>query len=76
MRGALGELLLPAERRIPSDDLVILSEAKSDGVFVGIADLVELLDAEVVVAGSEDQLEGDLFFEERRKDVEVSCDSA
>ena len=76
MSRALGELFFPAERRIASNDLVIFSETKGESVLVGIADLVELLGTEVVIAGSEDELENDFFIEEGRNNVEVSGDRA
>lgn len=49
------ELIIPAQRCVSSNDLIVFSEAKSDSIFHSVADSVEFLDAEVVIAGSEDQ---------------------
>ncbi len=56
MCGVALKLIFPTERRVPTDDLIILSETESKSVLIGIADLVEFLNAEVVVTGSEDEL--------------------
>lgn len=48
------ELILPAQRCIPSNDLVILSQTERQGVLVGITHLVKLLHAEFVMAGPVD----------------------
>lgn len=64
VRGVALELILPAERRVASNDFIVLSEAESEGVLVGIADLMELFDAEVMVAGAEDEFEADLIVKE------------
>ncbi len=57
------ELVFPGEGRVATDDFVILGQAESECIFVGVAHLVELFDAEVVVAGSEDELEADFVIE-------------
>lgn len=64
MGGISVELVFPAEGRVPSDDFVILGQAEGECIFVGVAHLVEFFDAEVVVAGSEDELEADFVIEE------------
>jgi hypothetical protein len=54
MSGISMKVIFPGQRSIASNDFVILSHADGDRVFEGIADTVELLDAETVIAGPED----------------------
>jgi hypothetical protein len=54
MCGISMEMVVPTERSEPSDDLVVFGEADGEGVLNAIAHLMELLDAESVVAGPVD----------------------
>ena len=54
MRGISMKMVFPAKRCEPSDNFVVLGEADGQGVINSIADLVEFLDTEAVVAGSVD----------------------
>ena len=54
MRGISMKVVFPAERREPSDNFIVLSEADGQRVVNSIANLVEFLDAEAVVAGPVD----------------------
>ena len=58
------ELIFPAEWCVPSDDFIIFCEAEGERAFVGVAHLVKVFYAEVVVAGSEDEFEADFTIEE------------
>lgn len=70
------ELILPVQRRIASNDLVVLSQAKRNGILIRIAHLMELLDAELVITGPVDQFQADLVIEEGSDDIEVVDDGA
>lgn len=70
------ELILPAQRCIPSNDLVILSQTKRNGVLIRITHLMKLLNAKFMVAGAVDQLQADFIIEEGSDDIEVVDDGA
>ena len=48
------KMILPAQRCVATNDLVILREADGQGVLSAITELVELFGAEAMVAGSVD----------------------
>lgn len=58
------EVLLPTQRCKSPYNFKVLSEAESECVGVGIASLMKVSHAEVVIACSEQQLEFDLMLEE------------
>jgi hypothetical protein len=74
--GILVELVLPGERSVAPDDLVVLGLAEDEGIFVGIAHLVEILDAEFVVAGPVDEFEADFVIEEGGDGIKAVHDVA
>jgi hypothetical protein len=49
------EMVLPTQRRIPSDDLIILSQTNGKSIFNAITDLMKILDSKPMIAGPIDQ---------------------
>jgi hypothetical protein len=74
MGGISLKLVLPTKRRIPTNDLIILSQAKRQGILIGITNLMEIFYAEVVIAGPEDKLQADLIIEECCQGLEAPID--
>ena len=70
------ELILPVQWCIPSNDLVILSQAERKRILIGIAHLVKLLHAEFVMTGPIDEFQADFKIEEGSDDIEIIDDGA
>lgn len=70
------ELVLPSERSVSSNDLIIFSLADRKRMLIGITNLMEILYIEFVVAGPEDEFEWDCLIEERVNSIEAIYDIA
>lgn len=65
------ELILPTQRRVPSYNLVIFSQAKGDSILICITHLMKLLNAELVITSPIDQFQADLVIEEGSDDIKI-----
>lgn len=65
------KVIVPGERSVSTYDFVVFGEADSHGIVDAVAEIVELLDAEGVVAGSVDEFKADFVFEKGPKHIEI-----
>ena len=65
------EVVLPAERSVPANDLIVLRQADSHSILNTITDIMKLLDAEPVVAGPIYKFKRHIIIEKRTQNLKL-----
>lgn len=71
MRRILVKMVFPCQRSIAPNNLIIFCEAEGQSVFVGIANLMKLVDTKIVVACPVDEFEIYFVIEEPIQELET-----